>query len=210
VTGRGAAATPIVFVVDDDAAVREALSSLLRSTGLAVEVFASAQAFLDREESERPSCLILDMDLPDLNGLDLQARLVAHHEQMPILFVTGKGDVPTTVRAMKAGAVEFLTKPFSEEELLQGVQRALALDLTSRQRAAKEDELRDRYAQLKPREQQVMARVVDGKLNKQVAADLGLSEITVKVHRRGAMEKMGAESLADLVRIAERLGIRRL
>jgi FixJ family two-component response regulator len=209
VTERGAA-TPIVFVVDDEGAVREALSSLLRSAGLAVEVFASAQAFLDREESDRPSCLILDVDLPDLNGLDLQALLVAHHERMPILFVTGKGDIPTTVRAMKAGAVEFLTKPFSEEELLQGVERALALDLTSRQQAAKEHELRDRYAQLKPREQEVMTRVVAGKLNKQVAADLGLSEITVKVHRRGAMEKMGAESLADLVRIAERLGIRRL
>jgi FixJ family two-component response regulator len=210
VTERSAAATPIVFVVDDEAAVREALSSLLRSAGLAVEVFASAQAFLDREESDRPSCLILDVDLPDLNGLDLQARLVAHHKRMPILFVTGKGDIPTTVRAMKAGAVEFLTKPFSEQELLQGVERALALDLTSRQQAAKEHELRDRYAQLKPREQEVMTRVVAGKLNKQVAADLGLSEITVKVHRRGAMEKMGAESLADLVRIAERLGLRRL
>jgi FixJ family two-component response regulator len=209
VTERGAA-TPIVFVVDDEGAVREALSSLLRSAGLAVEVFASAQAFLDREESDRPSCLILDVDLPDLNGLDLQALLVAHHERMPILFVTGKGDIPSTVRAMKAGAVEFLTKPFSEEELLQGVERALALDLTSRQQAAKEHELRDRYAQLKPREQEVMTRVVAGKLNKQVAADLGLSEITVKVHRRGAMEKMGAQSLADLVRIAERLGIRRL
>jgi FixJ family two-component response regulator len=210
VTERGAGATPIVFVVDDDAAVREALSSLLRSAGLAVEVFASAQAFLDREESDRPSCLILDVDLPVLNGLDLQARLIAHHKRMPILFVTGKGDIPTTVRAMKAGAVEFLTKPFSEEELLQGVERALALDLASRQQAAREHELRDRYAQLKPREQEVMTRVVSGKLNKQVAADLGLSEITVKVHRRGAMEKMGAESLADLVRIAERLGLRRL
>jgi FixJ family two-component response regulator len=210
VTECGAGAMPIVFVVDDDAAVREALSSLLRSAGLAVEVFASAQAFLDREESDRPSCLILDVDLPVLNGLDLQARLVAHHERMPILFVTGKGDIPTTVRAMKAGAVEFLTKPFSEEELLQGVERALALDLTSRQQAAKEHELRDRYARLKPREQEVMTRVVAGKLNKQVAADLGLSEITVKVNRRGAMEKMGAESLADLVRIAERLGLRRL
>jgi FixJ family two-component response regulator len=210
VTECGAGAMPIVFVVDDDAAVREALSSLLRSAGLAVEVFASAQAFLDREESDRPSCLILDVDLPVLNGLDLQARLVAHHERMPILFVTGKGDIPTTVRAMKAGAVEFLTKPFSEEELLHGVERALALDLTSRQQAAKEHELRDRYARLKPREQEVMTRVVAGKLNKQVAADLGLSEITVKVNRRGAMEKMGAESLADLVRIAERLGLRRL
>jgi FixJ family two-component response regulator len=196
--------TPIVFVVDDDVSVRESLELLIRSEGWQAETFASAQAFLSRPRVVAPSCLVLDVSLPDLNGLDLQTRL-ADRSDMPIIFITGYGDVPMTVRAMKAGAVEFLTKPFGDEALLSAIRQAI-----ERSRAALEHEeearvLRDRFASLSRREQEVMALVVSGRLNKQVGFELGISEITVKAHRGKVMRKMEAGSLADLVNMAARL-----
>jgi FixJ family two-component response regulator len=196
--------TPVVFVVDDDVSVREALEPLIRYAGWQPETFASAQEFLDRPRLTVPSCLVLDVSLPDLNGLDLQKRIVDRTD-MPIIFITGHGDVPMTVRAMKAGAVEFLTKPFDDEALLSAIRNAI-----ERSEAALGDEanlrvLRERYASLSPREREVMSLVVSGLLNKQVGGELGISEITVKAHRGRVMQKMKAASLADLVTMGARL-----
>ena len=199
-------ATPIVFVVDDDISVRESLELLIAHAGWQPETFASAQEFLSRPRELAPNCLVLDVSLPDLSGLDLQ-KLVADRIEMPIIFITGYGDVPMTVRAMKAGAVEFLTKPFAEEGLLSAIRHAIERSQTALANEAEMHALRYRYASLTPREREVMAMVVSGLLNKQVGFELGISEITVKAHRGKVMLKMKADSLADLVRIAERLRV---
>ena len=197
----------IVFVVDDDVSMREALESLIRSAGFKVETFASAQAFLARRRADVLACLVLDVQLPGLSGLDLQKRIIEANREIPIVFITGHGDVPTSVRAMKAGAVEFLIKPFSDCDLLDAIQQAIKRDQSARQQQAEMQDLRGRYESLTPRERQVMEKVASGLLNKQAAAELGTSEITIKVHRGHIMQKMGARSLADLVRAAEKLGI---
>jgi FixJ family two-component response regulator len=198
---------PIVFVVDDDASVREALQRLVRSAGLRVEAFASAEEFLSRPRPDVPSCLLLDVRLPDVSGLDLQRRMADANNEIPIVFITGHGDIPTTVRAMKAGAVEFLTKPLVDVDVLGSIQEAIARDRATRDHHADTAALRGRHALLTPREQEVMAWVVSGLLNKQIAGELGVSEETVKVHRGQVMRKMAADSLADLVRMSGRLGI---
>ena len=200
--------TPIVFVVDDDVSVRESLEALIRCAGWKPETFASSQSFLARPKPDVPSCLVLDVSLPGLSGLDLQNRIAADRSDMPIIFITGHGDVPMTVRAMKAGAAEFLTKPFKDDVLLDAIRNAIersraALRLDSEMRA-----LRNCYASLTPREREVMALVVSGLLNKQVGGELGISEITVKAHRGQVMRKMKADSLPDLVTMAARLSLR--
>src|ERR1700678_2128562 len=198
-------ATPIVFVVDDDVSVRESLEVLIRCEGWQLETFASAQEFLARPRGLVPSCLVLDISLPGLSGLDLQKHVSVERPDMPIIFITGYGDVPMTVQAMKAGAVEFLTKPFSDEVLLSAVRQALERSRVARGHQAEIRALRDCYASLTLRERQVMALVVSGLLNKQVGGELGISEITVKAHRGKVMQKMKADSLADLVKIAAKL-----
>jgi RNA polymerase sigma factor (sigma-70 family) len=197
----------IVYVIDDDAQTRDALKNLMRSVGLHVEVFASAQDFLRSKRSDVPACLVLDVRLRGLSGLDLQKRMTEAKIEVPIIFITGYGDIPMTVQAMKAGAVEFLTKPFRNQELLDAIQQALERDRTTREQRAKNDELYDRYDSLTPREREVMTLVVAGLLNKQIAGELGTSETTVKNHRHQLMEKMGADSVAELVKMAYKLGI---
>src|SRR3984893_9308044 len=201
--------TPIVFVVDDDVSVRESLELLIRNAGWQPELFESAQEFLVRPRTQVPSCLILDFALPGLNGLQLQERIAADRADMPIIFITGAGDVPTTVQAMKAGAVEFLTKPFSDTVLLSAIQQAMERSETALAVEAEIKSLRERYATLSRREREVLGLVVCGLLNKQVGFELGISEITVKAHRGQVMRKMEAGSLVDLVNIARKLGIAR-
>ena len=198
-------ASPIVFVVDDDISVRESLELLIRCAGWQPETFASAQEFLARPRVLAPSCLILDVNLPDLNGLDLQDRVADDRIDMPIIFITGYGDVPMTVRAMKAGAVEFLTKPFADEALLSAIRHAIERSQTALGNEAEMRTLRDCYASLSRREREVMGLVVSGLLNKQVGGELGISETTVKAHRGQVMRKMKADSLADLVNMGARL-----
>ena len=200
---------PLIYVVDDDESVREALGGLVRSAGLTVQTFPSAQEFLAFSRPDVPSCLVLDVQLPGLSGLDLQEELAKADVQIPIIFLTGHGDIPMTVRAMKAGALEFLTKPFDDEDLLQAIRVAINRDRLARQERKNMRTLYHRYNSLTPREQEIMKWVVAGLLNKQIAAELGVSEIMIKVHRGQVMHKMQAESLADLVRMSEELALPR-
>jgi FixJ family two-component response regulator len=200
-------AKPLVFVVDDDVSVRESLELLIRAAGWQPELFATAHAFLDRPQVSVPSCALLDISLPDLNGLELQKRILAERSGLPIIFITGHGDVPRTVQAMKAGAVEFLTKPFPEETLLDAIRQALERSRSALALGTEMHELKTRYESLTRREQQVMLLVVSGLLNKQVGGELNISEITVKAHRGKVMLKMKANSLADLVKMAAKLGM---
>ena len=197
----------MVFVIDDDPHVRESLKNLIRSVGLGIEAFASAQEFVRSKRPEIPSCLVLDVRLQGLSGLDLQKRMAEGEMEIPIIFITGHGDIPMTVQAMKAGAVEFLTKPFRDQDLLDAIQQALDRDRAARKQRTQINELHNRLDSLTPREREVMGLVVAGLLNKQIAGELGTSETTVKIHRHQVMEKMSAGSLAELVRMADRLGI---
>jgi FixJ family two-component response regulator len=199
----------VVFIVDDDESLREALKSLLRSVGLRVEAYGSGADFLKTKLPDAAACLVLDVRLPGVSGLDFQSELAKADIHIPIIFITGHGDIPMTVRAMKAGAVEFLTKPFRDQDLLDAVQIALERDRARRTQDKTVREVRDHFEALTPREQEVIGFVTAGLMNKQIAAELGVSEITVKVHRGNVMKKMGARSLADLVRMADTLGIRR-
>jgi FixJ family two-component response regulator len=198
---------PTVFVIDDDAAIRDALQSLISSMKLHVELFGSAAEFLQRERPDVPSCLVLDVRLPGISGLDFQRKLTEANHSIPVIFITGHGDIPMSVRAMKAGAVEFLTKPFRDQDLLDAIHVALERDRARRQQESEMIVLRERFESLTPREQEVLPLVVSGRLNKQIAAELGTSEITVKVHRASVMRKMQADSLPDLVKMAFRLGL---
>ena len=201
--------SPMVFVVDDDPSVREALSSLISSMGLQVAVFGSAMEFLESDKPDAPSCLVLDLQLPGTSGLELQQQLAAEGAP-PIVFISGHGDIPSSVSAMKAGAIEFLSKPFWDDELLQAINAAITLDLDARKQRSELAELQRHYGLLTPREREVLPFVVEGYANKVTAADLGTSEITIGVHRGHIMRKMGAKSLAELVRMADKLGVRRL
>jgi len=197
----------IVYVVDDDSSVREAIKSLIMSVGLRVETFGTAQEFLKSTRLDAPGCVVLDVRLPGLSGLDLQRELAAHGIDLPVIFITGHGDIPMSVRAMKAGALEFLTKPFRDQDLLDAIQQALERDRSARQQRLETAELRERFDSLTAREREVMALVVSGLLNKQIAGELGTSEVTIKIHRSQVMKKMDAGSLAELVRMTEKLGI---
>jgi len=196
-----------VFVVDDDPLVRDSIEDLLHSVGLQTRLYASPRDFLAASRPEGPACLVLDVRLPEQSGLDFQSKLVGTADELPIVFITGHGDIPMTVRAMKRGAVEFLTKPFRDQDLLDAIQSAIARDRARRADALALEDLRERFASLTPRERDVMAQVVSGRLNKQVAADLHLSEARVKAHRGQIMRKMHADSLPELVRMADRLGL---
>ena len=197
----------IVFVVDDDSSIREAIESLVKLAGLRVETFGSAQEFLRSKRADLPGCVVLDVELPGLSGLDLQRELATHGIKLPIIFITGYGDIPMSVRAMKAGALEFLTKPFRDQDLLDAIEQALERDRAARRHAREIAELRERFDVLTSREREVMSLVVAGWLNKQIGFELKISEVTVKIHRGRVMNKMGAESLAELVRMTERLEI---
>ena len=197
----------VVFVVDDDPSVRRAIKRLIESMGLRVELFASAQEFQQADRPDVPGCLVLDIRLPSKSGLDLQRELADDNQQIPIIFITAHGDIPMTVRAMKAGAVEFLTKPFRDQDLLDAIHNALERDSLRRQQEAEVATMRERFESLTPREQEVLPWVISGLLNKQIAARIGTTEATVKVHRSQLMRKMGAASVTDLVRMAERIGI---
>jgi FixJ family two-component response regulator len=203
----GAEQQPLVYVIDDDPSIRAALAGLLRSVGLNVLLFESTRAFLDSERPDVPSCLVLDVRLPGLGGLDLQRKLASSSDHPPIVFITGHGDVPMCVQAMKDGAIEFLTKPFRDQELLDAINLGIERDCARRREAGAIAELKDRLGSLTARERQIMAHVVTGRMNKQIAGDLDVSEITVKVHRGQVMRKMGARSLAELVRMADKLGV---
>lgn len=198
---------PLVIVIDDDAPTRETLSSLIRSVGLRVELFGSAQEFLKSDRRDAPGCLVLDIRLRGIGGLDLQGRLAAANIRIPIIFITGHGDIQMSVRAMKAGAIEFLTKPFRDQDLLDAIYVGLEKDRERRQREAEVAILRERFESLTPGERKVLRLVVSGRLNKQIAAEIGTSEATVKVHRSQLTKKMGAASTADLVRMSETMGI---
>ncbi|MGE5772063.1 MAG: response regulator transcription factor [Hyphomicrobiales bacterium] len=200
---------PIVFVIDDDASLREALSSLFRSVGLQVKEFASATEFLQSKLPDNPSCLVLDVRLPGPSGLDFQSDLAKANIHIPIIFMSGHGDIPMTVRAMKAGAVEFLTKPFRDQDMLDAVQLGLERDRSRLENEKAASKLKASFKSLTPREREIMGLVTAGLMNKQIAGEIGISEITVKVHRGSVMRKMGAKSLAELVRMADALGVRR-
>lgn len=198
---------PIVYLIDDDEAVRVAVKDLLESVGLRAQTFASGREFLKAARADVPSCLVLDVRLPGVSGLEFQRELTAANVEIPVIFITGHGDIPMTVQAMKAGAVDFLTKPFRDQELLDAIHKAVERDRARREEQAGVEDLRKRYEELTPREREVMGLVVQGLLNKQIATDLGTSETTVKIHRGQVMRKMQADSLPDLVRMAERLSL---